>query len=192
MKTNFPQLFFADRNELHSWLQKNHSRSKGIWLIYFKKHTGKPTVSYDEAVEEALCFGWIDSTVKKLDEERYMQKFTPRKDDSNWSELNRKRVEKLIRNKKMDFSGLEKIRIAKQNGKWKEVELSKKEFVLTEEIIQLIKIKPKAYQFYQSLSPALTRQYTAWIMSAAKPETRIRRANKLIESLQKEEKLNFM
>lgn len=77
MKADFPQLFFSDRTKWRTWLKKNNSGSEGIWLIYYKKHTGKNSITYDEAVEEALCFGWIDSAIKKLDEDRYMQKFTP-------------------------------------------------------------------------------------------------------------------
>jgi uncharacterized protein YdeI (YjbR/CyaY-like superfamily) len=121
MQADNPQKSFTDRAKWRSWLEKNHSSAKGIWVIYFKKHTGKPTMTYAEAVEEALCFGWIDSLTKKLDEERYMQKFTPRKNNSNWSELNKKRVEKLIAEGKMENAGFDQIEKAKKSGKWDEI-----------------------------------------------------------------------
>ena len=89
MKSN--QLYITNRNEWREWLKKNHNKINEIWLIYFKKHTGTPRIPYDDAVEEALCYGWIDSTVKRIDEETFMQKFTPRKKKSIWSKLNKKR-----------------------------------------------------------------------------------------------------
>src|SRR5574341_588687 len=111
-------LLFRSREELRSWLEKNHDKKAGIWMIYYKKHSRKESIPYDDAVEEALCYGWIDSTVKKYDEERYIQRFTPRKDKSIWSELNKRRVEKMIREGKMTDAGLQKINEAKRNGYW--------------------------------------------------------------------------
>ena len=89
-------LHLTDRREWRAWLDAHHDRESEIWLVYHKKHSGKPRIPYDAAVEEALCFGWIDSIVKRIDDEKYAQKFTPRKDDSTWSAINRKRVAKLI------------------------------------------------------------------------------------------------
>lgn len=86
------QLYLPTRSEWRQWLSKNHAGVKVIWLVYYKKHTGKPSIPYDDAVEEALCFGWIDSTIKRIDDERYMQKFTPRNLKSEWSDLNIRRV----------------------------------------------------------------------------------------------------
>src|SRR5437868_2610415 len=106
------------RNAWRSWLQKNHAKSPGIWLIYNKKSAGKKRLEYAEAVEEALCFGWIDSTLRPLDEEMYMQRFTPRKPKSGWSGLNKKRIEKMIAEGLMTNAGLEKIEQAKKDGSW--------------------------------------------------------------------------
>lgn len=98
--------FYApDRKTWREWLEKNHNKEKEIWLVYFRKTTGKPTVTYPEAVEEALCFGWIDSIEKGLDSERFIGRFTPRKPKSNWSESNRARVKRLIENGLMTASG---------------------------------------------------------------------------------------
>jgi len=192
MQAEYPQKFFTDRVKWRSWLEKNHSSAKGIWVIYYKKHTSKPTVTYSEAVEEALCFGWIDSTTKKLDEERFMQKFTPRTNNSNWSESNKKRVEKLIAEGKMRKAGSEAIKKSKDNGKWDELTDAKKGYVLSEEIILMIKAKPVAFDFYQSLPPAIIKLYAIWIMSASREETRKNRAKKLIHSLARSERLTFI
>ena len=110
----FERYYAKDRKEWRKWLENNHATSQGIWLIYYKKCADKTCVSYDEAVEEALSFGWIDSKVNKLDDERYMQVFTPRKPKSIWSKLNKQRVQKIIEQGLMTPAGLEKIETAKK------------------------------------------------------------------------------
>ena len=98
--------FYAkDRKEWREWLEKNHDKEKEVWLVYYRKSTGKPTVSYNDSVEEALCFGWIDSIEKGVDEERFMSRFTPRKPKSNWSPSNRARAKRLIESGLMTDSG---------------------------------------------------------------------------------------
>lgn len=99
-------LYIPNRAEWRKWLEKNHDKAKDIWLIYYKKHTGKPSIPYNHAVEEALCFGWIDSIEKRLDEEKYAQRFSPRRPKSPWSEINKKRMKKLIKLKKVTPAGL--------------------------------------------------------------------------------------
>ncbi|MCD4665408.1 MAG: YdeI/OmpD-associated family protein, partial [Bacteroidales bacterium] len=148
-----------------------------------KKHTGKLTVNYNEAVEEALCFGWIDSLIKRIDEEKYMQKFTPRSDNSLWSELNKQRVKKMISEGKMTEAGLQKVRVAKQNGKWDEDTDAKKDFTLTSELISVLKSDKNAFEKFESLTPSHKRNYTTWIMSARKTETQERRMKNMIEML---------
>src|SRR6266498_5711606 len=111
--------FYAkDRKAWRNWLEKNHSKSPGIWLIYYKKSTGKTRLEYSDAVEEALCFGWIDSTSRPIDDEKYMQRFTPRKPKSGWSGLNKKRIQRMIEQGLMTSAGFEKIELAKKNGSW--------------------------------------------------------------------------
>lgn len=99
-------LYVKKRGEWRKWLEKNHQKESEIWLVYYKKHTKKPSIPYNDAVEEALCFGWIDSSEKRIDKERYAQRFTPRKPKSNWSESNKERVRKLIVQGKMTPAGL--------------------------------------------------------------------------------------
>lgn len=107
------ELYVSNRNDWRAWLKENHDAKKEVWLIYYKKHTGKPSISYDDSVEEALCFGWVDSMIRKLDAEKFARKFTPRRDKSTWSEANRKRVEKMIREGKMTEVGLIRITTSK-------------------------------------------------------------------------------
>jgi uncharacterized protein YdeI (YjbR/CyaY-like superfamily) len=102
-------LYVTTRDAWRAWLEKNHAAATEVWLIYYKKHTGRPRIPYDDAVEEALCFGWIDSIVRRIDEGRYAQKFTPRRDGSQWSELNIKRARKLIKEGRMTRAGLAKV-----------------------------------------------------------------------------------
>ena len=116
--TGLKSYYAKDRKAWRNWLQQHHAKEPGVWLIYYKKDSGKTRVSYDEAVEEALCFGWIDSTMKPVDEEKYMQKFTPRKIKSVWSALNKRRVEKLVEQKLMTPAGIAIIDAGKKNGSW--------------------------------------------------------------------------
>lgn len=111
-------IYASDRAVWRSWLERNHLTSSGIWLIYYKVKSGKPSVLYAEAVKEALCFGWIDSKVKSIDEERYQQIFTPRKPKSVWSKLNKQYIEELIDQGLMTDAGLAKITAAQQDNSW--------------------------------------------------------------------------
>ena len=108
-------LYIPNREEWRKWLEMNHDSKALVWLIYYKKHTGKPSIHYDYAVEEALCFGWIDSLVRRIDEERYMQKYTPRKPKSTWSKHNVRRVEKMIELGKMAPEGMKLYQYAIDN-----------------------------------------------------------------------------
>jgi len=164
-----------NRNQWRQWLLKNHNISPGIWLIYFKKGTGKPRVSYDEAVEEALCFGWIDSLPRKLDEERAMLKFTPRKPKSIWSRLNKMRIEKLLEEKKIMPAGIAAIELAKQNGSWDILSLSDEATANNEipgDLEELLSKKTKAKENFFNFSLSIRRQFLYWIDSAKRPETR--------------------
>lgn len=108
----------ASRKQWRSWLQKNHTKSNNVWLILYKKESNRPTITYAEVVEEALCFGWIDSKPNKRDEESYFLFIAPRKPKSVWSALNKTRIEKLLKENKMTAAGLEKIEAAKKDGSW--------------------------------------------------------------------------
>ncbi len=175
------------REEWREWLKKNHDSKPGIWLIYYKKHTGKPSVPYHEAVEEALCFGWIDSTVKKIDEERYMQKFTPRNLKSTWSALNVKRMERLIRDKKVNRKGLEPYLYAKQHGMLPDADEKPDKSIpeIPPDLLGLLKKNPEAYGYFTKLPPSHKRNYLRWLLDAKKPETRQRRMDEILSLLEK-------
>ncbi len=186
-----PELSVIDRKDWRAWLEENHAKEKEVWLIYFKKHTGKPRIPYDDAVEEALCFGWIDSIVRKIDDERYCQKFTPRKENSNWSMLNKQRVEKLRKNGRMTKAGLEKIKAAKVNGSWDKRLASEQFFDMPTELADGLDKNPIAKDYFDSLSPSFRKQYIGWIASAKKKETKQRRVSETISLMKKKQKLGM-
>lgn len=191
MKPVFKQIYLRNGSEWRAWLAENHTDTAGIWLIYFKKHTGKPRVAYDEAVEEALCFGWIDSTVKRIDDERYMQQFTPRNLKSNWSMPNKKRVQKLISERKMTEAGMRLVTFAKENGLWDKVETPAPNFEFSDKILHLLESDKMAFDFYLTLAPSQQKQYKHWVMSAKKEETRLKRSNEMLDMLKRKQKLGM-
>jgi uncharacterized protein YdeI (YjbR/CyaY-like superfamily) len=187
-----PQLYVTNRKEWRSWLKKNHNKGKLIWLVYYKKHTGRPRIPYDDAVEEALCYGWIDSTVKRIDDEIFIQKFTPRKKRSVWSDLNKQRVKKLIKLGKMAKPGMEKVIAAKENGDWDKVPKAQTfEYDMPAELETLLSSNKKAASNFSKLSPSNQKRYIAWIASAKKIETRERRAAEAFELIKSNQELGM-
>jgi len=189
-------IYFKSRSEWRAWLKKNHSKGtsvdREVWLIYYKKHTGKPSIPYNDAVEEALCFGWIDTTVKRIDDERYMQKFTPRNKNSIWSTLNKERAEKMIKEKKMTKAGLEKIKDAKKNGKWAEAYTSRKQLPLPSDLkIALMKDKT-AWTNFKSFASSYQNIYIGWIMNAKREATRKRRIKVVVQRAASNQKPGMM
>ncbi len=162
------QLDIKTKNEWRKWLQKSHNKVNEVWLIFYKIETGKASIDYEAAVEEALCFGWIDSLVKKIDEERYARKFTLRKDKSVWSESNKKRVKKVIKEGRMTEYGIKKIKAAKKSGKWLEDERSVFSLMMPTLFSQALKKNKKAKENFEKLSPSHRKQYIGWIATAKK------------------------
>lgn len=185
-------LYVTNRDDWRAWLEKNHKTEKEVWLIYYKKHTNQPRIPYDDAVEEALCFGWIDSTVQKIDDQRYAQKFTPRKSVSKWSELNKRRVRKLLKEGKMTQAGLTKVGDgvleAEERSK---VEAKKKELVIPEYLKEAFRGNEKAWENFNNLAPSYRRHYVGWITIAKKEETRRKRMREAVELLARNEKLGM-
>jgi uncharacterized protein YdeI (YjbR/CyaY-like superfamily) len=175
------------RASWREWLKKNHRKKKEIWLIFPRKHMGKPTVSYEEAVEEAICFGWIDSIVKKIDAGRYAQKFTPRGTKTSWSATNIRRAKKMIREKRMTRAGLEKFKGAGEEAS----AASAKALALSSDLLGVLQANARALQNYFKLPPSCRRQYSGWIMSAKKEETRLRRLREMIGVLEKGKRLGL-
>jgi uncharacterized protein YdeI (YjbR/CyaY-like superfamily) len=185
MKLNIERYLFNSREEWRRWLEENHNTASETWLVYYKVHTGKLSIRYEEAVEAALCFGWIDSKVKKIDDEKYMQRYTPRKDDSNWAKSNKQRVKLLTEKGKMTPAGLEKVSIAKYNGAWYRLDDIEGEIVLPDDLEVTLSANPKAKENFDKFSPSQKRQYLWWLKSARRSETR---ANRLAEIVERAEK----
>lgn len=183
-----PYLEVSSAVEWRNWLDKHHGRSEGVWLVFFKVHTGVPCASYEESVEEALCFGWVDSLVRSLDERRYAQKFTPRKANSNWSASNRKRVRRLIAEGRMTEAGMARVEAAKRAGKWKDHEPPPVSVKAPPELTARLKGKDDARAFYESLTRRQREQFHAWINQAKRPETRERRLARTLAMLDAGEK----
>lgn len=162
------------RGAWRAWLEKNHARSEGVWLITFKKATGKPRVEYAEAVEEALCFGWVDSKPSKLDEERSMLYFAPRKKGSGWSKPNKERIERMIAEGRMRPAGLEKIEAAKKDGTWTKLD-AVEELTIPPDLRKALKANGKALVNWDAFPRSVKRGILEWIVNAKRPETRAKR-----------------
>ena len=190
MPAELPEIPLGTRQEWRQWLRENHDKSSGIWLVLYKKHTGKPCMSYADIVEECICFGWIDSIIKKLDEDRYARKITPRLDTSNWSEVNKKRVAKLAGTGLIEPPGQAKIDIAKANSQWNAADpLANLE--MPAEFANALAESAEAEEFFAGLAPSYRKGYIGWIATAKRPETRERRIRQAIESLERGEKLGM-
>ena len=166
------------RAHWRQWLAKYHQSRQSIWLIYYKKSTGKATVSYSEAVDEALCFGWIDSTRNSLDDERFIQFFCRRKPKSVWSRINKEKVERLIAEGLMTDAGYASIETAKQNGSWTILDEVEKLTVPKDLAAAFRRIKgSKAY--FNGLSPSARKAILQWVVLAKRPETRLKRIEEI-------------
>lgn len=185
------KLHVTNRDDWRAWLSQNYDTEKEVWLIHYKRHTGKPRIPYDDAVEEALCFGWIDSLVKKIDDEKFAQKFTPRKRKSKWSEANKKRVGKMIKEGKMKKAGLAKIREAKNNGEWFKTAPVEKKLEVPACIRKAFATNEKAQDNFNNLANGYKRQLVGWITSAKKEETRKRRLTEAVQLLEQNKKLGM-
>jgi uncharacterized protein YdeI (YjbR/CyaY-like superfamily) len=148
-------LYVTDRKAWRAWLKKNHASAKEIWLIYYKKHSGRPRIPYNDAVEEALCYGWIDSIVQRIDEDRTAQRFSPRRPKSFLSETNKERARRLIEAKKMTRVGLEKIRAQLEQ-----------EFVHAKDIVAALKKDPTTWKNFEAFPESYKRIRVGWIDAA--------------------------
>jgi uncharacterized protein YdeI (YjbR/CyaY-like superfamily) len=183
---------FKDRKQWRRWLFQNHHHEREIWLVYYKKHTGKPSVSYEEAVQEALCYGWIDSTVRRLDEDRYMQKFTPRKENSNWSETNKRRARRLMTEGRMTRFGLKKIEAARANVSWSRPPKTGAPLAVPKELQTALNKNTTAKKNFDNLAESYRKQYLGWLGSAKTDKTRRKRIALIVERAEKNLKPGMM
>jgi uncharacterized protein YdeI (YjbR/CyaY-like superfamily) len=185
MATAIPktETYYApDRAAWRAWLAANHATCTGIWLIYYKKDSGKTRVSYDHAVEEALCYGWIDSTLNPIDTDSYMQLFMPRKDKSGWSRLNKERVERLTTEGLMTPAGLERVAVAQKLGTWNHLD-HVEDFVIPVELEHMFRQHKGCREYFETLS-TWNRKYILYrLHNAKRPETRQKRIEEIMEAL---------
>lgn len=172
-------MFFAKAADFRRWLKKNHDRVDELWVGFYKRASGRPTISYKEAVDEALCFGWIDGIRKSLDEESYVNRFTPRRRGSNWSLVNMNRVKELIGEGRMEPAGLRayETRDPKKSGVYS---FERQHAVFDEALENRFRAHRKAWNFFQAQPPGYRKLATFYVMSAKRTETRLRRLDTLI------------
>jgi len=174
-----------DGREWRDWLEREHESSPGVWLVYYKKHTGVQCIAYEDSVREALCFGWVDSIIKRLDDDRCVRKFTPRQPSSKWSESNRKRWAELKAAGRLTAAGLAAAPTANTYAPLPAVPQLPAYFA------KALKRDAKAWSFFQTLAPSHRREFVRWIHFAKRPETRERRILETIAMLKAKQKLGL-
>jgi uncharacterized protein YdeI (YjbR/CyaY-like superfamily) len=190
------QIYFNNRESFRSWLMKNHDKCTGIWIIFYKKVIKIECIKYNEALEEALCFGWIDSIIKKTDDNKYVRKFTPRANTVKWSDLNKKTVLELIKKGEMTEEGLKKIDVYLKTGKveWENNVPVKKEtndFDIPEFIVNEFAKNEPALTNFNNLAQTYKRNFILWITNAKREETIDNRIKESVELLKANKKLGL-
>jgi len=187
-KSDLEIVAFKSQKEWERWLSKNHSKSTGVWFKFFKKDSGIKSVNYNEALDGALSFGWIDSQAKKFDDKSWIQRFTPRRPANIWSKRNIDNIERLMKAGKMKPAGLKEVEKAKSDGRWEKAYDSPKNMKVPEDFLKELSKNKKAKTFFETLNK--TNIYSiAWrLQTAKKPETRARRINVIIEMLREGKK----
>jgi len=178
--SEIPELFFARDDDWYAWLLKNHDDSDGVYLIFYKLEMKVPTMRWEEAVKVALCFGWIDSTVKSLGNGKRRQYFCPRNPKSTWSALNKRYIDALELEGLLHESGIKVIEIAKKSGKWSEMDHVDNE-VIPEDLKEAFDSNPIAFRNYKKFAPSYRKSYLYWLNQAKREETRLKRIQNIIE-----------
>jgi uncharacterized protein YdeI (YjbR/CyaY-like superfamily) len=189
------ELRVTTRRAWRNWLARHHADSDGVWFVYAKTGTGEPTVSYEESVLEALCFGWVDGLLKSMDETFYKRRFTPRKPRSTWSPSNRRRVAELVEAGLMTPAGQALVDAARENGMWDRPTESQRTKPLTEptpEFQKALDGNPRAKAGFDGLTPGRQRTYIRWIAAAKRQATRERRIAQALDSLEEGEELGML
>jgi len=188
-KDGKPILTLASEAEWEAWLDAEHATSDGVWLKFAKKGSGVETVVYAEALDVALCYGWIDSQVARLDERFYLQKFTPRRARGKWSQINREKIEALTKQGRMRPAGLAQVELAKADGRWEAAYASPANVQMPDDLQAALDASPKAAEFWAGLSKSNRFAILYQLHDAKKPETRARRLEKFVGMLERGEKL---
>jgi uncharacterized protein YdeI (YjbR/CyaY-like superfamily) len=190
MADDLPVLLFAARPDLEAWFGDNHGSSPGFWLKIAKKGSGVESVDYAEALELALCFGWIDSQKRGFDESFFLQRFTPRRPRGKWSQINRAKAEELIEAGAMRPAGLAEVEAAKADGRWDAAYAGQRAATVPDDLRQELDRTPAAREFFDSLDAANRYAILYRLQEAKKPETRERRLRKFVAMLERGEKIH--
>jgi len=174
-------LYFKNSREWRKWLERNYDRENEAWLIHYKKRSGKSGVSYSEALDEALCFGWIDSRLKRIDEERFVLKYSPRKSKSVWSKVNKERAERLIEAGRMTDAGLAKIEEAKESGLWDTAYTNKVRERMPSDLKKALLTDKNSWNNFQGFANSYRNMYIGWVNGAKTEETRNRRIVEVVK-----------
>ncbi|HEU4864684.1 MAG TPA: YdeI/OmpD-associated family protein [Actinomycetota bacterium] len=174
-------VFFADREAFRAWLDEHHGTASELWMGLYKRGSGRPSISWPEAVDEALCFGWIDSVRQRIDDDSYMNRFTPRKPNSNWSAVNLRRVEELTKQRRMRAAGLKAFRERREDKTATYSYEQRHQAKLDPAQHRRFRSKKRAWEWFQTQPKGYRTTAVYWVMSAKRPETRERRLTTLIE-----------
>lgn len=173
------ELFSPSSNkQWRAWLKKNHAKKQSVWLICYKQKAGKPTITWSDAVDEALCFGWIDSIRKTIDEDRFTNLFSKRKPTSAWSKINKDKIKRLIEEDRMAPAGLASIELAKKNGSWAKLDEVEK-LTIPKDLDKAFKSNAGSKKFFLSLSKSVQKMILQWIAFAKREETRAKRIHEV-------------
>lgn len=187
---DLPVISFPTREAWEAWLAEHHATSPGLWLAFAKKGAAAKTVSYAEAIEGALCYGWIDGQKGKLDDERWRQRFTPRRRGSRWSKINRDKAAELIAQGRMKPAGLVAVERAKADGRWDAAYAGQRTATVPDDLERALRKNPKAREFFSTLDSANRYAILYRLQDAKKPETRARRLEKFVAMLSEHKKIH--
>lgn len=188
-KEDFKSIYLESRNAWRSWLKENHASEKNVWLKIYKKQSQIPSVYYDEAVDEALCFGWVDSSIKKGNDEFYYQFFAKRNPKSNWSRVNKAKIEKLINEGLMAEAGLKMVEIAKETGTWTALD-DVENLISPTDLQEKLDQNPMAKSYFEAFPRSVKRSILEWLLNAKQVETRQKRIEEIVSLAKKNERAN--
>jgi len=186
------RLSFTNREDWRGWLKENCDKESYVWLLLYKKKFRKKGMTLEDAVEEAMCFGWIDGRLKRVDAERFLLRFSPRKARSVWSRINKERAERLMKSGKMTDAGLVKIQEAKKNGLWENAYTNKTKETIPADLKEALMKEKKAWENFQRFANSYRNMYIGWVNNAKTAETRMKRIKKIVEQSLLNKKLVFL
>lgn len=179
-----PTFFAPDREAWHAWLKVHAAEERAVWLLFFNKGTGRPCIQLAEAVEEALCFGWIDGKLRGVDAARHVLRFSPRKPRSNWSASNKARAQELIAQGRMTPAGMKLVEAAKRSGEWARP-IDVRTADVPEELAAALAKVPAARSYFEGLAASYRKMYVAWVLAAKRDETRLKRVRAVVDRCRK-------